>query len=220
MNTYDMTESIAPKSDQANAEDFLTGPRTFTIAEARKGDSAEQPFGFVLAEFPHDRPFKPSKTVRRIMVAAWGVDAASYVGKRMTLYRDPAVKFGGMDVGGIRVSHMSGIDKPLKIALAVSKGRRAMYVVQPLPDAEPKPVKDIGNAPEVPEDTERAKRERQMFAEFGKSAYMTRDERLAFTSKICGRTITTSTDLDDEELESVIAELQLEKAGPPPQDTP
>jgi hypothetical protein len=34
---FDMTESIAPKSDQLNAEDLLSGPRTFTIKEVRKG---------------------------------------------------------------------------------------------------------------------------------------------------------------------------------------
>jgi hypothetical protein len=129
---FDMTESIVPRSDQLNAEDLLTGPRTFTIAEVRKG-SVEQPVDVHLVEFP-GRPFKPSKTVRRIMVAAWGPDASTYAGRRMTLYRDPAVRFGGMDVGGIRVSHMSGIDKPMTLVLAVSKGKRAPYVVKPLAD--------------------------------------------------------------------------------------
>ena len=27
----DITETIAPRSDQLNAEDLLTGPRTFTV---------------------------------------------------------------------------------------------------------------------------------------------------------------------------------------------
>jgi hypothetical protein len=94
-----MTDTIIPRSDQLNAEDLLTGPRTFTITEVRKG-SVEQPVDIHLAEFP-GRPFKPSKTVRRILVSAWGPDAATYAGRRMTLYRDPAVRFGGMDVGGI-----------------------------------------------------------------------------------------------------------------------
>ncbi len=132
-----MTESIAPKSDQLNAEDLLTGPRTFTIAEVRRG-SAEQPIDVHLVEFP-GRPFKPSKTVRRIMVGAWGPDASTYAGRRMTLYRDPTVKFGGMDVGGIRVSHMSDISKPLTLALTVTRGKRAPYVVQPLADAPAAP---------------------------------------------------------------------------------
>ena len=134
----DMTASIAPKSDQLNAEDLLTGPRTFTIAEVRQGN-AEQPVHVHLVEFP-GRPFKPSKTVRRIMVAAWGKDSAGYAGNRMTLYRDPAVRFGGMDVGGIRVSHMSGIEKRLTVALTVSRGKRAPYVVEPLPNEPAAPT--------------------------------------------------------------------------------
>lgn len=133
----DLTDTIAPRSDQANAEDFLTGPRTVTITEVRKGASAEQPVDILLEEFGPGRPFKPSKTVRRILVSAWGADAATYAGRRMTLYRDEKVRFGGMDVGGIRVSHLSHIAKPMTLVLAVSKGKRAPYVVQPLKDAPP-----------------------------------------------------------------------------------
>jgi hypothetical protein len=134
----DLTDTIAPKSDQLNADDLLTGPRTFTVREVRKGASAEQPVDIELAEFP-GRPFKPSKTVRRILVAAWGAEANAYVGRRMTLYRDPAVRFGGSEVGGIRVSHLSDISKPLTLALTVTRGKRAPYVVKPLADAPPAP---------------------------------------------------------------------------------
>lgn len=136
-----MTQSIEPRSDQMNAEDLLAGPRTFTITEVREGSSAEQPVSVFLAEFPRDRPFKPCKTVRRLMVVGWGLDSSAHVGKRMTLYRDPDVKFAGENVGGIRVSHMSGIGpKQLTISLAVTKGRRGKYVVDPLPDV---PVPDL-----------------------------------------------------------------------------
>lgn len=137
----DISDSIIPRSDQLNAEDLLTGPRTVTVAEVRRG-SAEQPVDIVTQEFGPKRPFKPSKTVRRILVAAWGPEAASYVGRRMTLYRDPAVRFGGMDVGGIRVSHLSHIDKRITLALTVTRGRRANYVVDPLPTEEPMSTPD------------------------------------------------------------------------------
>lgn len=133
----DMTESIAPRSDQANAEDFLSGPRTFTIAEVRRGSTAEQPIDIVLAEFPEGRPFKPSKTVRRILVAAWGADGSTYIGKRMTLFRDDTVRFGGAAVGGIRVSHLSHIDKPMTISLTETRGKRRPHHIQPLPDGPP-----------------------------------------------------------------------------------
>jgi hypothetical protein len=144
-----MSQTIIPKSDQLNAEDLLSGPRTVTITDVRRG-SAEQPVDIHLAEF--DRPFKPSKTVRRILVMAWGVDAATYVGRSMTIYRDPAVKFGGMDVGGIRISHLSDIDKRFTVALTVTKGRRAPYVVEPLaapPARKPEPKTSQPNFPSL-----------------------------------------------------------------------
>ncbi|MGB3480855.1 MAG: hypothetical protein WBB07_01395 [Mycobacterium sp.] len=58
----------------------------------------------------------------------------------MTLYRDADVKFGGQDVGGIRVSHISGIEKRLKIALTTSRGQRKPFFIEPLPD-QPAPAR-------------------------------------------------------------------------------
>jgi hypothetical protein len=142
----DLTDTIIPKSDQLNAEDLIAGPRTFTITDVRAGGD-EQPVNIHLAENP-GRPFRPSKTVRRILVAAWGKDGDAYVGRRLTLYRDPAVKWAGQEIGGIRVSHLSHIDKPMKLALAVTKGKREAYTVQPLKD-EPKPKVQPGPALDV-----------------------------------------------------------------------
>jgi hypothetical protein len=134
--TMDLTASIIPKSDQLNADDLIAGPRTFTVTDVREG-SAEQPVNIALEEFP-GRPFRPSKTVLRILVTAWGKESSAYIGRRMTLYRDPVVKFGGQEVGGIRVSHLSHIDKPMKLALTATRGKKDTHIVQPLADAPPK----------------------------------------------------------------------------------
>lgn len=134
----DLTESIAPKSDQLNAEDLLTGPRTFTIEKVSAG-SAEQPVNVHLVEMP-GRPYRPSKSMRRVMVNAWGKETAPYAGRRLTLYRDPDVTFGRDKVGGIKISHLSDITKPLSIALTVTRGKRAPHVVEPLPDAPAAPT--------------------------------------------------------------------------------
>ena len=131
----DLSETIIPKSDQLNADDLMAGPRVVTITGVEKG-SDEQPVFIHLAEFP-GRTFRPSKTVRRVLVAAWGPQSSAYVGRRATLYRDPDVRFGGEAVGGIRVSALSDIPKPLKVALTTTRGKRATSVIQPLPDAEP-----------------------------------------------------------------------------------
>jgi hypothetical protein len=50
----------------------------------------------------------------------------------MTLYCDTNVKFGGANVGGIRISHVSHIDGPREIGLTASKGKSQVWTVQPL----------------------------------------------------------------------------------------
>jgi hypothetical protein len=126
----DITKSTEPKSDQQNFDDYVAGPKTVTVSEVKRG-SAEQPVEVHLVEFP-GRPFKPSKSMRRVLVAAWGPEASAYVGRQMTLYGDPTVKFGGIAVGGIRISHLSDIDKTLTLALTVKRGSRAPFIVEPL----------------------------------------------------------------------------------------
>lgn len=132
----DLTETIAPKSDQLNADDLMASTVTVTVERVSKG-SAEQPVDVHLTEFP-GRPFRPSKSMRRVMVAAWGKEADAYVGRRMTLYRDPEITFGRDKVGGIRISHMTDLPdaKPMRLALTVTRGKRASYVVEPLAESK------------------------------------------------------------------------------------
>jgi len=130
MMDLDMTESLAPKSDQLDAVDLVGGPRTFTI-ENVSAHNAEQPFNFHLAGFP--RVWRPGKSMRRVIAKAWGSKASAYIGQSVTLYCDPTVQFGNEAVGGTRISHMTGIgDKPLKVPLLIKKGRSAVFTVQPL----------------------------------------------------------------------------------------
>lgn len=133
--TIDLTASIAPRSDQLNAEDFLTGPRTFTVERVTQG-SAEQPFDFHMVEAP-GRAYRPSKSMRRVIVTAWGPDATAYTGRRITLYRDPEVTFGRDKVGGIKISHLSHLDKRLELALTVTRGKRAKHTIEPLVESTP-----------------------------------------------------------------------------------
>jgi hypothetical protein len=131
----DMSQFIAAKSDQLNADDLMDAPRTITITKVTASpDATEQPVSLHY-EGGEGRPFKPCKTVRRILVSVWGKDASKYVGRSMTLYRDGKVQFGGLQVGGIRVSHMSHINEDKTVALLVTKGRKAPFTIKPLKDA-------------------------------------------------------------------------------------
>jgi hypothetical protein len=128
----DMAATIAPKSDQINADDLISGPVTVTISEVAKG-TPEQPVNVALVEYP-GRAYRPSKSMRRILVSAWGANASAYAGRRLTLYRNPEIMFGPNKVGGVEISHLSHIGKPLTVALTATRGRRKNFTVEPLPD--------------------------------------------------------------------------------------
>lgn len=130
----DMTSAIVPKSDQINADDLISGPMTITIREVQIKGGQEQPVSIYFAG--SDKAFRPCKSMSRVLVAAWGPDAKLYVGRSLTLYRDPTVKWGGLEVGGIRISHMTDIVSPMTMALTATKGSRKPYTVKPLAAAD------------------------------------------------------------------------------------
>lgn len=128
----DMAATIIPRSDQINADDLLSGPRTITITKVTGNDgNAEQPVNFYF-EGDNGKPYRPCKSMRRVVVKVWGPDASKYVGRSMTLFRDPKVKWGGMEVGGIRISHMTELEKAEVIALTETRSARRPFTVHPL----------------------------------------------------------------------------------------
>ena len=126
----DISKTVAPKSDQLNADDLIAGPRTITVTSV-KLVAEDQP---VAIHFSGDegKAYKPCKSMRRVLVRAWGADASKYVGRIMTLYLDESVRFGGAAVGGIRISHMSDISGPLTMALTATRAVKKAFTVKPI----------------------------------------------------------------------------------------
>ncbi len=132
----DMASAIVPKSDQLNADDLIAGPITITVTGVSVRGGQEQPVS-ISFDGDNGKPYKPCKSMCRVMVNAWGPDSKNYVGRSMTLYRDASVKWGGLDVGGIRISHLSDIDGPMTMALTATRSSRKPFTVKPLAAAEP-----------------------------------------------------------------------------------
>jgi hypothetical protein len=133
----DMRPVITPKSDQLNSDDLIAGPITITITDVKIMGGQEQPVS-IYFHGDNGKPWKPCKSMSRVMVNVWGPDAKVYVGRSLTLYRDPDVKWGGMAVGGIRISHMSDITGRVQMALTATKGQRKPHTVLPLVMTKPK----------------------------------------------------------------------------------
>lgn len=103
-------QTLEAKSDQLNATDIMGIDLVIRIRDAVLTQSKEQPLS-IYFDGDNNRPWKPSKGMRRVLAAAWGADTENLIGKYVKLHFDAAVKYAGKDVGGIRVKALSDIDK-------------------------------------------------------------------------------------------------------------
>ncbi len=140
MDVKDLRFTVVPKSDQLNADQLIGGPMDITVTDVRVSSSPEQPV-IVHYEGDNGRPYKPCKTMRKVLICGWGEDGRAWIGKSMRLYHDPSVLFGGQAVGGIRISHLSDIPADIRVSLAATKGKKALHTIgrmqAPAPSLEP-----------------------------------------------------------------------------------
>lgn len=159
----DISDTIVARSDQLNAEDLVGGAITVQITGVKR-TSDEQPVSVEISG--GHKPWKPCKSMRRLLIMAWPdgakkeggetkYDPTCWIGRSVTLIRDPSVKWAGELVGGIRVSALSHIKAKFEVALAESKKKKKLVTVEKLdapagtksepPKQEPKPDATAAN---------------------------------------------------------------------------
>lgn len=106
----DIRTTLEAKSDQLNATDIMGFDLVIRVRSVSVGGSKEQPIS-VYFEGDNNRPWKPSKGMRRVLAAGWGFETDNWIGKSVKLHFDPSVKYAGKEVGGIRIKAMSDIDQ-------------------------------------------------------------------------------------------------------------
>lgn len=135
----DVSKTIQAKSDQLNADDLIGGPITVKVTDVKSNNNPDQPI-HIFYEGCENKPYKPCKTMRRVLVHYWGKNGQDYVGRSFTLYNEPTVRWAGKEVGGIRISHMSDMITDRMLAVTVVRGKKEPYVVKPLTVKQEKPV--------------------------------------------------------------------------------
>ena len=120
--------SVVADSTQINAAELLS-PMTVTIKAVTKG-TREQPINIALMET--DKFFRPCKTCRRILISQYSDDPKKWIGQRLTLYNDETVLWAGVAIGGVRISHLTGLDKPKTFIVTVGRGKRSEVTIHPL----------------------------------------------------------------------------------------
>lgn len=138
----DLSTTIVAKSDQKNAVDLIGGAITVKITKVKLTADEQQPV-IIDYEGSDGKPYKPCLSMRRVLISKWGSDGDKYVGRMLTLYNDEKVTWAGQSVGGIRISHMSDIDKDFTISLAKAKGSYMPYKIKKLVTV---PLKELAEA--------------------------------------------------------------------------
>lgn len=126
-----LRKSIVPRSDQRNFEDLIERPMVIVVTSVEVFDRNEQPVT-IHYEGDDGRPYKPSKTMRKVLAHLWGYDVPQWTGRAMRIWGNPETRFGGDKVGGIEISHMSHISGPKELSLLLTKGKKKIYRVDPL----------------------------------------------------------------------------------------
>lgn len=138
----DLSKTIIPKSDQLNADDLISGSKTIKIRNIKGGEDESQPVSIYFYG-DNNKPFKPCKSMRRVLVQLWGADSLVFHGRRLTIYRDNTVKWAGVETGGIRISHASHISESTRVLVTASKNKRIPMTIDVLPLVE---LKDLAGA--------------------------------------------------------------------------
>jgi hypothetical protein len=132
-----ITDTLAAKSDQLNAVDIIGAEPVIKVRAVTVG-KGEQPIA-IFFDGDNNRPWKPSKGMRRILAAGWGLESESWIGKSAKIFYEPSVIYAGQEVGGVRIRALSDIPAAgLSCALTISRTKRQSYHV-PLLVVEVKP---------------------------------------------------------------------------------
>lgn len=97
-----------------------------------------------------DRGWMYCKTTGHACAAMFGEDDEQWIGKRLTLYADPNVSFGGDQVGGIRIAGSPDIEKPIQVRIKFPKKKAFDVHLVPTKASTKPPAQQSGPAEQAP----------------------------------------------------------------------
>jgi hypothetical protein len=125
-------KTIEAKSDQLNSDDLMAGPITVTITDVKVNENTDQQPVSISFTGDNGKPWKPSKSMRRALMLKWGSDEKAFIGRSLTLFRDPTIRWAGQEVGGVSISHMTDMADDSRFLLTSSRGQKKAMKIERL----------------------------------------------------------------------------------------
>lgn len=132
MTVLDITPFIEAESDRITSDDLIAGPASYTVARVEGRSEQDGKKRLVIHLQGASKPFIPCKGMVRLLGHLWGADLSQWVGRGLTLYRDPDVRFGKDMTGGVRICAVSDIERPATVPIRTSQKSVKAYKVDPL----------------------------------------------------------------------------------------
>lgn len=126
----DLSKTTKGKIDQIDAE-LAKEPFIIKISHLTENSDPQQPIS--IHWFNGDGiPFKPCLTMRRVLEKVWSKDGSTFKDRYIKLFNQKSVTFGKENTGGVRISHLSNIDKEITVRVKTKRGKYEDYSVKPL----------------------------------------------------------------------------------------
>ncbi len=141
----DVSLAMQAKSDQLNALDIQGMELILKIRDV-KATNGDQPV-WIYYDGDHNRPWKPSKGMVRVLASAWGNQTESWISKSAKVFCDETVKYAGKEVGGIRVNALSDIPtNGINCFVTLNRTQRVKQHIEYLDTSRPSYPEDKFNA--------------------------------------------------------------------------
>ena len=127
----ELMAALAPKTDQLNSDD-LFGIESLAVTIKGPVTVLDGKLSIPLEEV---KPYKPSKGMGRIIMAVFG-ERKNWPGEKLRLYRDPKVRYAGVEVGGIKISEASGVESETTFMVTLTRGKKIPHIVKPFKSNE------------------------------------------------------------------------------------
>lgn len=101
--------AIQARSDQINADDIIPARPIDVVLTGLVRETDVNGNWQLEIETINSKLYRPSKGMATVLVQVLGEDESNWRGRVVRLFKDETVKFGRDNVGGVRISHISGI---------------------------------------------------------------------------------------------------------------
>jgi len=131
-NEQILAAATAPKSDQLNADDLILANKIIRINKVLVNLQLESHKIWIHFDGDQGKPWKPSKSMARVLGEILGGDFDAWIGQHIELFRNKEITFGKEKCGGIQIAAMSALNNPVTVMVTTKRSVKSKITIQPL----------------------------------------------------------------------------------------